>query len=163
MIFTNKYFIYSLLIFFSLSFKANSQVLIRQSINSFGSSHKSSNIYLRQTVGQSSNTECFEKGEKIRQGFQQPFNINSNSKKIQSFEISLFPNPTRELVQIKIDGIASIYNISINDLLGKELFRLSNTQTQETSVNLSSWERGLYTITVTDINGIKVSQKIIKQ
>ena len=87
-----------LVIILGFSFSIKAQKLIRWNVNSIGLSVKSDEIYLSQSIGQSSITGSNHNSEnKLRHGFQQPFQLNSfntNGFLPPSNSIAVPPNPS---------------------------------------------------------------------
>jgi hypothetical protein len=81
-----------LLAFQSLSFGFFGQLIVRETIGTFGSSAKSESVLVQQTVGQTSATS-FSSGENksgIRQGFHQPFYFVTERNELNAM---IYPNP----------------------------------------------------------------------
>ena len=89
--------------------------------------------------------------------------LTGNALTTNSFEknskISLSPNPTSGL--IKIYGNA-INEITIVDVLGKTVFSERFNSLNETNLNISSFQNGIYFAKVSDNSGAITSMKIIK-
>ncbi len=81
---------------------------------------------------------------------------------IDGFSVSnfnLYPNPTKN--NLTIESLNEIQNISVFNLLGQEVKKLSLAATQ-TTLDVSSLKNGVYFITITS-NGITSSKKFIKE
>jgi Secretion system C-terminal sorting domain/Bacterial cadherin-like domain len=78
-----------------------------------------------------------------RSSFSEIRSIRNNSK---SFNITLYPNPGRDLVKVTIPEGAGIVDISVNDMSGKEIKRWSATSLK--NIQLTSLKPGMYTIRV---------------
>jgi len=74
--------------------------------------------------------------------------------------ISLFPNPAITEVTINF-GKAAHYNVQLCNILG-EVLEQTQTNSSALSLNMSSYTRGIYFITVTDENKNKVVRKVVK-
>jgi hypothetical protein len=85
--------------------------------------------------------------------------ITENS--INDIGVSVFPNPTRHNVTIKIDNTANTdYDLKVYDFEGKLIYEqtvLSNTIT----LNTSQWSRGFYNLSITNNNKILTKKLII--
>ena len=68
-------------------------------------------------------------------------NLSINTQNLLPFK--LYPNPAKDKVVIKSDLIN--YNLSIYNLIGKEVLKLQN-QNRETLLDISSLNQGLYLI-----------------
>ena len=87
--------------------------------------------------------------------------INFTNLKENEFEksISLFPNPTKDI--ITIEGFNSNYSLKIISSIGKEVSFKS--EISNSTIDLSNFKNGVYFITITDeINGFSTIRKIIK-
>lgn len=84
-------------------------------------------------------------------------NVNiENLEKNKTSPIEIFPNPTHGLLNIQGENINEI---EILDITGKVKNQLS-TNTDQTSINLSAYSRGVYFIKITTDSNIE-TQKII--
>lgn len=120
-----KIFIFIVLGF---SFNLKAQLLIRYNINSIGQSVKSNNIYLSQSIGQSSIIGITQNSEiQLRQGFQQPFQYNYIiNKNGDDLNFRIYPNPNNGEFNIEPLFISRIsYSISIYNQLG-QLVKVEN-------------------------------------
>jgi hypothetical protein len=80
----------------------------------------------------------------------------SADEKITDIDISIYPNPTQEL--ITISGLSSNERVELRDLSG----RIMMTSTEKT-INLNSFANGVYIISVyNDNNQLIYSDKLIK-
>jgi hypothetical protein len=126
------------------------QNLVRQSINSSGSSYFQGNILFRQTIGQSANTNLFQSNELIlRQGFQQP--IKELGLKILNTEIadfSAFPNPVDNELHILIKADTDSYILRVNNILGEKIYETTVLTNKETTINSSEWISGVYLVSI---------------
>ncbi|AWA28678.1 hypothetical protein HYN48_00470 [Flavobacterium magnum] len=71
-------------------------------------------------------------------------------------DISIYPNPTKGLVNIKSDS--EIKSVELFDVQGRQLLRKNNVET----LNISTYTSGVYFIKVATYKGFK-TQKLIKQ
>jgi len=69
-----------------------------------------------------------------------------------------YPNPTNGIFTIKL-GEAANYDVTVNNVLGQTVFSTS-TNGINTSINLSSFDKGIYTVKLKDENAI-YTEKII--
>ena len=76
--------------------------------------------------------------------------------------LSLFPNPTNDVLNIKLDVMIEKGELILMDISGRILE--SRSLINETSLQLSmkDLENGIYLISVSDRNGNKLTQRIIK-
>ena len=81
----------------------------------------------------------------------------------QQFKLSLYPNPTTNLLNIRHD-LSQNYHVIITDLLGKELLRNDYTSGQnEIQIPLQSLKSGIYLVNIYFENGLVLSRKIVKE
>lgn len=98
-------------------------------------------------------------------------NNNGNSKKAVSLEkeplavltdITLYPNPAKELVHIAFSNATADTVVSIYDITGRLMQTLqSNTPEGTWQVNTSTYHRGLYIVTVSTKNNMVKQYKLI--
>ena len=62
-------------------------------------------------------------------------------------ELSLYPNPASELVNIKTNG-NQIKNITIHNLLGQTVLTATGNETSEQSMNISTLSSGTYLVVI---------------
>lgn len=81
------------------------------------------------------------------QGFQQSFLTIREIKKteILAFDAKVYPNPTRGILNLKMNSTGEPYNVDIYDVLGKLVH--SSTETRDLiEIDLSSYHAGQYFI-----------------
>ncbi len=76
--------------------------------------------------------------------------------------LSVYPNPATNVVNLKTDK-APVSNISIYDITGKEVLRMNNLSLNNTSINVSNLQRGIYLMKIEDENGAKQAVKLVLQ
>lgn len=74
-------------------------------------------------------------------------------------KVNMYPNPTKNT--FTIDAKNNIQNVSVTNMLGQEILK-SNPNKLSTSIDLSSFQNGVY-IVKTTVNGNVTSSKIIKE
>ena len=74
-------------------------------------------------------------------------------------KINMYPNPTKNIFTIEAKN--NIQNVSVINMLGQEVLK-SNPDSVLTTLNLSSFQNGLY-IVKTTVDGNIISSKIIKE
>jgi hypothetical protein len=76
----------------------------------------------------------------------------------------LYPNPTRDIFYIEVDGISENYDVTVQDVDGKTIELLSKAITQNGiySISLSDMVTGVYFVTISNENGQK-SFRVLKQ
>jgi hypothetical protein len=74
----------------------------------------------------------------------------------ESVEISftLFPNPVNDCVTIQLSNQSTMFNLSINDIMGKEVFHKSDLNSTQ-KINCENFSNGIYLLKISD--GVKSS------
>jgi len=85
--------------------------------------------------------------------------ISSSLKKIESFEVEIFPNPTASKINIKHDEQQGIRRIELFDNAGKSVFSKDEFVSE---IDVSNLKRGLFILKLTDDSGGVAIEKIIK-
>lgn len=75
--------------------------------------------------------------------------------------VSIYPNPTKNVVYIQQEKLAEELEITVTDQLGRSLQTMLS-QTKRTTLDLTKWESGIYFITIQNAKKTIV-YKIIKQ
>jgi len=78
--------------------------------------------------------------------------------KIKSSKLSIYPNPSNGFINIEADHILKI---EIIDITGRTV-KYINTDTNKTTIDLSSQQQGTYFIKITTSNGVELSKLILK-
>jgi hypothetical protein len=122
-------------------------------INSTGGSFKNGNISLDYSVGEMAVTEIGGAGYVIQQGFLQAdvLMITGIEEEI-SRQIIFFPNPVKDRLTIH-SPLRKIAMVQMYDLAGKEL---TQKPLQEDVLDLSSFQSGVYLLSLIDENGKKL-------
>lgn len=117
------------------------------------------------SVGQISYTTISNPTGTISQGVQQPFEIftlGTNDFQNISLKISIYPNPTTTLVNLRIDDLDFIsFEYQLFDVTGKQILNKKIIQI-ETQIPLENLPDKTYFLNVSDNNTIIKSFKIIK-
>lgn len=118
----------------------------------------------------------FEKGSKISDSTEFSFNVNTNRNLVGQFknptgiedklkgQIHLYPNPTKGLVEIRLDkGLGKdLQKITATNMLGKTVYESSVKHDEDQfSIDLSANSQGNYVITLYFKSGEKVSYKVM--
>ena len=75
--------------------------------------------------------------------------------------VTIYPNPTNNIITINIDDNTENVQLEIIDVLGKTVFQ-TNLKETKTSFNLNQYPNGVYIFKVSS-NNISYTEKIIKQ
>jgi len=75
--------------------------------------------------------------------------------------ISLFPNPAREYVDIRVDGDVNVTSMEVYDVYGK-VVRTVNTIDNPTRINVNGLANGMYFVRVSTDNGM-VTKSFVKK
>ena len=79
--------------------------------------------------------------------------------------LSVYPNPTDDLLFIELSGGAGIANVALYDLQGRFVTGVFNTPQQggTATINVKSIPAGVYVLRVSDANGKAYHQKIVRK
>ena len=78
-----------------------------------------------------------------RSSYSEIRSIRNNAKK---FNITLYPNPGRDLVKVTIPDGAGLVDVSVSDLAGKEVMRWNATS--QKNLQITNLKPGMYTVRV---------------
>ena len=90
-----------------------------------------------------------------------PSTTGINSINISKTELSVYPNPFTDVININLTNTSENTSVKVTDQLGRVVFENQTNQPNEVSFNLSSLNAGVYIITVTSGNN-HYTRKIIK-
>jgi hypothetical protein len=126
------------------------QSIVRYSLSSLGSTFSKEGYIIRQTIGQPSNTFVVKNGSLIlRQGFQQPLFSEHFPDKNIPIDFKLSPNPARGMTLVEFNEPISSYAITISNLNGIQLSRISRQSLLIKWLDLNGYAPGVYIITIT--------------
>ncbi|MBW7869979.1 MAG: SBBP repeat-containing protein [Flavobacteriia bacterium] len=74
----------------------------------------------------------------------------------------LYPNPVNETLFIDIDGSQKLSEVIIRDLSGKKIKTISVKDKKRIEVNFNALNKGVYLVEITEANGNRTVQKVIK-
>jgi uncharacterized repeat protein (TIGR01451 family) len=77
--------------------------------------------------------------------------------------VVLSPNPTKDKLQIQLNGSDTIQQISVYDVVGKRIYHQENIDLNSTSVDFSGLNQGVYMVEVITASNQKMVNKVIKQ
>ncbi len=149
---------------FGIILNSTAQNIVRQSLSCLGSNNITEGVFLRQTVGQSSNTSIISNDNGlIRQGFLQPISLKGVKYYAETnLELIVYPNPTENIFYINIEGEQEDYTILVYDVLGKAIYSRMILNKTNTLINSIKWYPGIYIIKVFNKNKLLSTKKIIK-
>ena len=79
---------------------------------------------------------------------------------VKNSQFNVFPNPTNGLFTIELD-VNEKYDVSVNNVLGQTVFT-TTTNGMNTNIDLSSFDKGIYTIKLKDENAIYTEKVIVE-
>ena len=94
----------------------------------------------------------------VRMNFE-PGSINVVSDMQQTI-FTTYPNPNNGIFTIKLGEVAN-YDLTVNNVLGQTVFS-STTNEMNTNINLSSFDKGIYTVELKDENAIYTEKIIVE-
>ena len=94
----------------------------------------------------------------VRMNFD-PSNVSSFYDLKQTI-FTIYPNPTNGIFIVELGEVAK-YNITVNNVLGKTVFSTS-TNGMNTNINLSEFDKGIYTVELKDKNSIYIEKIIVE-
>ena len=134
-----------------------------QTFGSTFSSLSSSNQLNYQAIGQpySSFTTHTKQSTSISQG--QILPIHFNRVKNLDFNLSLFPNPTQNQINLVCDEMNSIDNIRLFDIQGKEIESpVTRLTEQHIQVKVDGLVPGVYNVEISNTKGNRSVKQFIK-
>lgn len=88
--------------------------------------------------------------------------IQNSNKETQPFEVTIFPNPAKKFIDIKINRLKEKYSLAIYDINNKSVYEESQISTELIKqVDITSFEKGMYFILIS-LNNNKSIIKMIK-
>ncbi|WP_353779462.1 T9SS type A sorting domain-containing protein [Winogradskyella sp. 3972H.M.0a.05] len=163
-----KHFIITLSLLIA-SLQLNGQSISKQVIGSSGKAITNGTYTINYTVGETI-VGKIENGQTIYQGFWAELNsdetLSVQTLVEQTESISVFPNPTVNLLQVKFKlQEASNYQVQLYDVNGKQIFNLKPvSQGDITRMNISHLSSGMYVLVIADkTSNYNKSFKIIKR
>ena len=78
--------------------------------------------------------------------------------------ILIYPNPAHNLVQINLQNTTeTLESITIYDVLGKTINKITNLSTNQVSLDVSNLSKGVYLVEITSEHNLKLIKKLIVQ
>lgn len=90
------------------------------------------------------------------------FEISSgmmNTPKFAKGEITVFPNPVEEVMNLQVSENTEIENIQVFNLLGQRII----SESFKENIDVADLEAGMYILKVNGVNGAVYTQKILKK
>jgi len=143
---------------------AQSQTITQQLISSSGDEFKNNTYQLDWSVGETTTETLTANNLMLTQGFHQGHYIITSIEQMSDlqFDINVFPNPTTDFIQLKIqtEKFENLH-FTISDLSGKILFTEKQI-IENQQIILSNYLTGVYFLSVYKQNQLLKSFKIIK-
>jgi hypothetical protein len=82
------------------------------------------------------------------------------------FELTVFPNPTEDILNLRFDSNVQLSDITIEiyNISGQRVYRSISEYSQNVTIDLRSLNSGLYIMNISDSRrGTSVTKKIAKQ
>jgi hypothetical protein len=121
------------------------------------------------TVGQVVYTTATGTNGSVAQGVQQPYEISITAgvkETTINLEMNVYPNPTANYLQLKVDASTSLSNQQLSyqliDLQGKVIENKKVVEAK-TSINMEALPKSIYFLNVTRDNQTVKTFKVIKQ
>jgi hypothetical protein len=153
----NKYLLFLLLGF--------SYTYAQQSVNSSGGEGTGTGGNFSFSVGQLDYVSASGSNGSVSQGVQQPFEIfvlGTDEIPEISLELSIYPNPTTDVLFIKNKNTRLEFNYQLFDITGK-LIASSSKMVQVDQIDMTSLVSGTYLLHIQANNNSTKSFKIIKK
>lgn len=159
-----------LFVFFAI--RANTQNIAPQSVNAAGAKMIQSNGSLNFTVGELVVLQQFDaNGNSLGSGFTNASTISTTILAVEEphaeiLQVDVFPNPTTDLVQIRIkESKLEEIQLFVTDLTARELYKGRYRVLQQSiGINTAAYSAGTYLLSLKDLNGkILGTYKIVKQ
>jgi len=88
-----------------------------------------------------------------------PGNVNAVSDLKQTI-FTTYPNPTSGILTVKLGEVVK-YDVTVNNVLGQIVFS-TTTVGMNTTIDLSSFDKGIYTVELKDDNAIYIEKVIVE-
>ena len=83
---------------------------------------------------------------------------NKPIEESKDFEVFVYPNPSKDIVNITVTGEESIQAVKVISPIGSQMYS-STLENQEHSFDVSTWEKGMYFIVLSNNEGEVVTVK----
>jgi hypothetical protein len=147
--------------FIFLSQVSLSQSISNQVISNSGENFKGESISLNWTLGESVNDMLIGESFINTQGFHQTYLVNAIvSNYVSQPPISVYPNPVKDFIHIKMDEVTENVVVELYDLAGKKLYSEKINTTVNIKMDMKKYAAGKYLLHV--ITDKKIIYSIIK-
>lgn len=99
----------------------------------------------------------------ITNTFETEFVENLSTPDFTNSTVVLSPNPTKDRLQIQLNGSETIEQISVYDVVGKRVYFRNKIEINSASVDFSNLIQGVYMVEVITASNQKLVNKVIKQ
>ena len=150
--------------FFALCFALGYTAKCQQAIVSSGASYTNNSGSLSYSIGQAFYSDINEGNIRITEGVQQAYATTIDNVNIEEaqFELSVFPNPTRDYLHVHTDLVdVSNYSYCIYNKEGKIILS-SDMKTSQTDIDLSQFSAATYFLQIRNKKQIEQTFTIIK-
>lgn len=115
--------------------------------------------HYRRLLFATSDNDSTELHPEIKVCYSRPLAIFNNTRNELTF--SVFPNPSSDIVTIKMDGLDNP-TIEVLNLAGKVISRQSDLKSTSTQINVSNYTKGIYFIKVYSRENVSVKKIIVE-
>ncbi len=93
--------------------------------------------------------------------FQSSTNITETVNYPEKIDISLFPNPTNDILNVKISSSFYVSSISVVDIMGRKNEIIRDRMLNEIKIDLSDYSSGIYFLVINSTNGPTIMKKFV--
>lgn len=150
-----------ILLFISIN-ALQAQTIDKSSIDAGGTSIDTASISVIYSIGEVVVQEYNIANLKVSEGFISLTTQNNtlSVEDLNTNELSLFPNPVSNYFNVVTEN-TTIKQININDINGRQIFKIENLNTNTKQLDVSALQKGVYIATVISKNGV-LTQRFIK-
>lgn len=156
-----------LLLFFIINTSViQAQMLTPEVIACSGGEYSNAYASMSVTIGETVTETISGQDYMLTQGFQQSsyIRVNINEQKNKEFEVVIYPNPVKDVLNVKFFGDLSSYTvIRISNVLGNVLYtRPVHYNEKNIVLDIADLSAGVYMLQIIDKNSIE-TVRIIKR